>query len=313
MCNTGFYYFQQTTVLYLPKIPNGLILALSMSSNFLSILLLLSICCQAQIKYPKLHKAELQEKIYHGFIDGKHSITMYIKFNDWSNYHLMMYSVKGWYYYDKIKTPIPLAGIYLYDQLILYNFEDTSQTNELLYFRKALESPWDEADYYKDIKGYKEKFILSSGDYSWTDGKKVLPVSLQNAKLDIQQTFYYLELDSNNSFDLSNIGEESWNYSIHSFNKNRIILEYEYPSNFNIMGRCGAAPERGFLVLEFDNEKSLMEFNQYTYESCMSDIVPEKITELPNNTIEYHYEDYTNSKKWKLVVDKNIVDVWKLE
>ena len=81
-------------------------------------------------QFPRIDRVCIEDKLIHGSI-GEYPITLYLKFHEYS-YHLGAYSVKGWYYYDRVKTKINLVGLYLYGDLVLYNFKDTSKANNLL-------------------------------------------------------------------------------------------------------------------------------------------------------------------------------------
>ncbi|MGZ2369504.1 hypothetical protein ACXR6G_06935 [Ancylomarina sp. YFZ004] len=177
------------------------------------ILISLSTFLCAQSRFPRVDKIEIEDRVLHGRID-KYPITIYLKFNRYSNCHTGVYSLKGWYYYDKIKTKIPLTGLYEYNELTLYNFQDTSKTNELLNFREMKENHWEDMKYYKNLLGYNEKFVLNDSAFFWTDNKKTFDVSLIEEDFTIKKTHELLFLDSTKAFDLHNLGNWPWNFQI---------------------------------------------------------------------------------------------------
>tara|TARA_Y100000782_G_scaffold115436_1_gene158404 strand:+ start:7052 stop:7636 length:585 start_codon:yes stop_codon:yes gene_type:complete len=187
------------------------------------IIVLSTIQLFAQDEYPKVEKIVVTDKLFHGQID-KYSITMYLKFEQYSNYHSGVYSVKGWYYYDKVKTKIPLTGLYDYPELFIYQFNDTNKSNELLHFLEMKENHWEDMKYYKNLIDYKEKFVLSDSGNYWTDGSKTLNVSLTNDDLEIQTVSEFLLLDSNTAFNLHNFGAWTLNFQIVAHKSRKFIL-----------------------------------------------------------------------------------------
>ena len=141
------------------------------------ILLLLTTQLFAQENCPRVEQVVVKDKIFHGQID-KYPITLYLKFNQYSHYHAGVYSMEGWYYYDKVKTKIPLIGLYNYPKLTLYNFNDTTKSNELLNFSEMKSNHWEEMEYYENLEGYKEKFVLSDNEDYWLNESKKLEVKL---------------------------------------------------------------------------------------------------------------------------------------
>ena len=210
------------------------------------ILLLLTIQLFAPEKYPRVEKIVVQDKIFNGQID-KYPITIYLKYKQLSNYHAGVYSVEGWYFYDKVKTKIPLTGLYNYPKLTLYHFNDTTRTNELLSLEMK-SNHWEDMEYYENLKDYKEKFVLSDKESSWKNESKNLVVKLNQDDLSIQNVNEYLILDSTTSFDLHNFGGWTWNFQLEAHKSGKYILKYEHMSRRYVMGMCGAGLEKGFFI-----------------------------------------------------------------
>ncbi|MFV0531443.1 MAG: hypothetical protein ACK5MD_08380 [Flavobacteriales bacterium] len=275
------------------------------------ILLLLTIHLFAQEKYPRVEKIVVQDRLINGQID-KYPITIYLKYNQVSNYHAGVYSVEGWYHYDKVKTKIPLTGLYNYQRLTLYNFSDTTKSNELLNFREMKSSHWKDMEYYENLEDFKEKFVLSDKESSWMSGSKTLNVKLDQDDLSIQNVNEYLLLDSTTAFDLHNFGDWTWNFQLEAHKSGKYILKYEHMSRLYVAGMCGAGLEEGFLLLEFDENNSLVYSEEFIYESCNGSISTENQKE--NNRITtYNCYDYSNKKEYDLTVDLNELKIEKKE
>lgn len=250
----------------------------------------------------------MKDRILHGQID-KYPITIYLKFNRYSNYHAGVYSVKGWYFYDKVKTKISIAGLCDNNDLVLYSFQDTSKSNELLYFRVMKENHWEDMDYYKNLSGYSEKFVLNDSSYYWTNNKKTLSVNLQDKDFSINKTLELLRFNPETAFDLNNFGGWVWNFKIKAQKEHNFILEYECASRLYVMGMCGAGVEKGFMLLKFDKDFNLSSYQDFVYESCNNSIANEEQKEISKNLVEYYCVDFMNDKSYVLVVDTENVEI----
>jgi hypothetical protein len=266
----------------------------------------------AQENYPRVNKVVVEDKLFHGQID-EYPITIYLKFNHYSNYHLGVYSVEGWYYYDKVKTKIPLVGLYNYPELTLYNFQDTSRSSELLTFREMKSTHWDDMKYYQNLEGYQEKFVFTKDGNAWTNRNKELKVSVSEDDLSIKKVYEFLYLDSVNSFDLHNFGGWTWNFQIIAQKEGKFILEYSHGSRLYFMGQCGAGTENGFLKLDFDENNMLLKYEEFTYESCNNSISEEEREQVSANVTVYHCYDYNNETSFDLIVDVEELSITKKE
>ncbi|MDG1014982.1 MAG: hypothetical protein P8O09_07185 [Flavobacteriaceae bacterium] len=276
------------------------------------ILIILSIQLFAQKKHPRVEQIVVQDKIFNGRID-KYPITIYLKYKQFSNYHFGVYSVQGWYYYDKVKTKIPLTGLYNYPNLTLYHFNDTDKNNELLNFREMKDNHWDDMEYYENLKDYKEKFVLSDNQNYWLNGSESLEVKLFQEDLSIEKVNEYLLLDSTTAFDLHNFGDWTWNFEITAYKNNKFILQYEHSSRLYAMGQCGAGTEKGFFELEFNSDNKLIQYQKFVIGSCNSSISNEEKVKLNSQIIIYHCYDYKNKKTYTLTVDTGKLKIEKEE
>lgn len=281
-----------------------------MKKTCVYLIILLSCHLTAQNEYPKIQTIEIQDKIFYGEIDNA-AITIYLKFNQYSNHHLGAYSVNGWYYYNSIKTKISLTGVFDNGDLVLYNFNDSVKSNELLNFEELKENHLEDMTYYKSLEGYQEKFTFIKDSFYWTNNNKTLPIYMSNKNIIILETKELLRLDSINSFDLQNFGNRTKYYKIKANKKNKFVLNYEYLSKLSYRGRCSAGTEKGLLALDFDENNNLIQFENYLYESCLLGIEFEEEKVDSENIIEYFCENYMTSESYKLTIYLNTVDLKK--
>jgi len=266
----------------------------------------------AQEKYPRVEKIVVQDKIFNGQID-KYPITIYLKYKQLSNYHAGVYSVEGWYYYDKVKTKIPLAGLYNYPKLTLYHFNDTAKSNVLLNFSEMKSNHWEDMKHYENLKDYKEKFVLSDNENYWLNESKNLEVKLNQEDLSIQNVNEYLLIDSTTAFDLHNFGGWTWDFEIIAHENGKFILQYEHGSRLYVMGQCGAGIEQGFLLLEFDQNNRLYHSEEFVYESCNVSISTEEKEKINDQITIYHCYDYRNENSYNLTLDIGKLTIEKKE
>jgi hypothetical protein len=272
------------------------------------ILLLTSYYVSAQNEIPRIQYLEVEDKLFHGQIDKK-PITIYLRFNRYANYHRGAYAVKGWYYYNKVQIQVPLTGLYESGELFLYHFTDSSKSKELLNFLEVKSNHMEDMKYYKNLTGFKEKFIFSDSTYSWTDNKKLLKVELQDEDLKIKQTYEFLMFDNTKAFNLNNLGWWNWDFKIVANNQNKIILEYDHPSKLHNRGRCAAGSEKGFMVIEFDNSNGFVGSKNFILESCLFSIETDTQNQLAKGVMEYSCESYQNLEAYTLIVDYNKAEI----
>jgi hypothetical protein len=276
------------------------------------IFILLTTQLFAQDNYPRVEKVVVNDKIFHGEIN-KSPITIYLKYNQTSNYHAGVYAVEGWYYYDKVKTKIPLTGLYNYPKLTLYYFNDTTKSNELLSFKEMKSDHWEDMEYYENLKDFNEKFVFSDSENFWLNESKNLEVKLNQDDLSILNVTEYLLLDSITAFDLHNFGGWTWNFELIAHNSRKFMLRYEHMSSLYTMGRCGTGLEKGFLILEFDPNYSLYHFEAFVYESCNGSISTEDQNEIAEGVTIYHCYHYSSGKEFDLTLDLNELKIEKKE
>ena len=230
-----------------------------------------------------IKKITTQEKVFTGQINNKYDITIYLKYYSSSGEHQYIYSVKGYYYYNRIKTPIPIVGIYDGD-LTLYVMDDAKKRDEILNFYAEGFSFWDQITKLKNMDGYREKFAIQEGESQWLSGDKVYSVTLNEGDLSVYNESEYLEVqnaDEDYHIALRDIGLYEENFTLVKYktvnNETRVLLKFDFISNPNYNGRCGAGSEVGFIILTFDRRGELKDINRVLIESCMMGIYSEYI------------------------------------
>ncbi|PJJ10296.1 hypothetical protein CLU83_3698 [Flavobacterium sp. 1] len=74
-----------------------------MKKNILLFFFLTTLTCFSQQKNISIESFRTNDRIFYGSIDDKYDITIYLKVENFSEDHLYVFSVKGWYYYNKVK------------------------------------------------------------------------------------------------------------------------------------------------------------------------------------------------------------------
>jgi hypothetical protein len=279
-----------------------------MRSKVTLIIILFAIQLLGQDNYPRIEKFIVYDKIFKGYID-KYPITLYLKYKQTSRNHLGVYSVEGWYFYDKFETKIYLKGLYNFHTLTLYHFNDISKGQDLLSFKEIKNTYWEDIEYYENLSDFKEKFVFSDEGHSWFNGSNTLEVRVNQNDISILKVNEFLLLDSTIAFDLHNFGSWNWDFELLAHNSRKYILKYEYTSRLNIMGMCGGGVEKGFLIFEFDKNNILYDSEDFIYESCNRSIFNENQSEIMNGLSIYHCYDYSREKYYDLIVDLNEIKI----
>lgn len=256
----------------------------------------------AQDYYPRVQEITTTDKIYHGTID-EYPITIYLSFQQYSDYHLGLYSAKGWYYYDKFKTKIPLVALCSESTLYLYNFKNPHNSDELLYFRGETSNHREDIEYYQNLKNYNEKFVITDSEKFWLSGDKKLNINLYCEDISVQSHEEYLMIDSVTSFDLNNFPYVE-NFELVAHSSGQYLLKYTFGSRLNVMGMCGAGIEEGFLYLKFSDTNEFIESKNYRTESCLQSINTTNQNSI-NGIITYNCTSFSNDAEYDVIIDLN--------
>ena len=269
---------------------------------FLLAIVLIQLNTVAQNVFPRVEKITTNEKILHGYIAKKYPITIYLKVHKSSGFHTNINKLKGWYYYNNIKTKIPLVGVNG-EELVLYQLKD-----ENAFLNKDLDG-WSDLEAIENISDYLEKFVISKENSKWFSKGKELEVSINNNNISISKENEYLRLSKERSFNLDQfIAKE---FTLLYANENRFILGYAYNSKANLVGYCGAGNEEGYLSLVFD-ENGLKEFEEFPIESCIDDIYYKELNSNNNNQVVYEVFDSSDKISHKLIISKESVNIKKV-
>tara|TARA_Y100000782_G_scaffold115436_1_gene158405 strand:+ start:7665 stop:7907 length:243 start_codon:yes stop_codon:yes gene_type:complete len=77
------------------------------------------------------------------------------------------------------------------------------------------------------------------------------------------------------------------------------------------MGQCGAGIERGYFILEFDENNNLTMCDEFIYESCNGSISTEEQEKKSEYITTYKCYDYMNKNEFYLTVDLNKLKIEK--
>jgi len=258
----------------------------------LLIVLIIAFCNQSKLVASNTNVQYKEIITSSRFFDGKigesSTIQLYLQFENYSQENSDIYSVSGYYTYEKYHLPIAVVG--LYDgTLTLYVFNEKGRGDSLVNFVYDL-NHFETITHCQTLTGYKEKFVFDGNSGTWTDGKKVLPFNLYETDLSVYQKHEYLIISGSDQqwqLDLRDINATDKNFElVSSCNDNQqvnILLKFSYPSNNYVNGRCGAGIESGYLFLQFDEPSLWVTNNRYLLESCYEDIYTDSFTESPSN------------------------------
>ena len=226
-------------------------------------------------------RIETNDKIIIGKIDDKYDITIYVKF--FKVYCRDIYSVKGYYYYNKIKINIPLVGIYHNGELTLYQFNSKAKENLILNFElrddKFYFSPiglFEHIDQYDSLTGYEEKFEFNEEGKSWIKNGKTYKLTTSTHS-EILKIVEYLYIYSNGNLKIINLHDlqsEEFGFDLINFsndNNNTKFLfktKIQEKGSVTASGMCYWNDNEGFSILTFDKEYNLIKHTGFELEHC---------------------------------------------
>lgn len=266
-------------------------------------LLFLSINCLAQNKTISLEKITTNDKLFTGRIDDKYEITLYLKKYQMAEDHLGVYSVKGWYYYDKYKKNIPLVGVQNpATGLTLFALKDKKIEENIL----KLNYPgniWDITDSIENISNYSEKFSISDSDESnvWISNGKTSKLTVYNSSdLFLLEDYYFLNIN-NDKINLSNFNLNYESLEIVATKKaskeTRILFFYSQPGNHNLQGMCGGAVDSGYVILSFNDNNELLQLDELEIENCRMFQYSEELESDSKSVIKYKITSSSGEKE----------------
>lgn len=220
----------------------------------------------------RLKKSWDSAKTFKGQIAGQ-AITMHLEYYHHSGWHDKVFTVKGWYYYDRFKKKIPLMGFYN-GNLMLYHFKKEGDYKKIM--DKELfcwMEPCPSYSNYLEFINIKQNNLKIQKGYMLKN-KRRYPLKIYTNLLDITTRNEWLYLPNGTSYNLREIIDEYGGNKIVSTyigeKENRIMLYYERDSNFNHQGFCGAdVPETGYRLLTFNQNWKIKKFQVYSTNSCL--------------------------------------------
>lgn len=263
-----------------------------------------------------LQDVRTEDKMFSGMIDDKYEISVYLKYHELSPDNLGIYSVKGWYYYEKVKKKIPLVGVYD-GQLTLFALKSTKLKDKVLTFDYP-GMTWAILDSVKAITDFDEKLVFSDEDKSvnqWTDGKKKLKLDLYASDYQIHKEYQLLNISSGNklkSINLNEVIRYHYGFELSGYKKTEstlwIMLKYEHGSRFNVQGMCGAGMEIGYIILSYDKDYNLLSSEETQIESCLDNIANDEIKTNQKSIKKYKVSD-KNEKTKTITVDEKLIRI----
>lgn len=288
--------------------------------------LLLTLCLvsfgsYAQAKSKKID-AELltiptQDKRFVAVLNGRIGTTVYVKHHKNSEYHGNVHSVKGWYYYNQYEKKIALVGYEAFGNLYLFQTDNKDFEQKIL----NMEFPWSEymndevAE--KNKSGWNEYLLFHSEGVEkslWTNKKKELTLEGRSEDFHINEVKQYLALNFNGKkpvyFDMTDFGTYHVSNSradlgdvvaVDLGNEVNVLLSFDYPSNPNANGRCGAGHEKGFMQMTLNKDLHLESLKEVLLESCYQSVEIENEKQFGRNI---HYQVDNDGKSQLIILDK---------
>jgi hypothetical protein len=250
-------------------------------------------------------------EIFSGKIGASSDITLCLNHYQTSDYSGNIYSVKGWYYYDKFKVKIPIIGIYDGD-LTLFVMKDPTLTNIIL---TGL-SDWETIENLKNSILYEERIVIPYNEEktagTWNNASKSLPIVIQTRSLNVKSEQEFLRITHNfepHDINLNSLGLNIENVELLADAKvdigYRVLLTYESMSNDNVNGLCGAGAEAGYVQLTLSETFAIIDVKEIQTESCLQNFGIEDSTEISLEITKLKIsEDMDGSKPFFVTIDK---------
>lgn len=280
--------------------------------------LLLFVAMMSQAQNTEIITISTDDRILYGHINDEYPITVYLKIANRSDNLGYVFSVSGWYKYDNVGTPIPLAGVWTGGELHLFASNDTrflANMENMTYESKNGTEYIDNHIYELEsfaasIPIITERFHLELEGFKltgkWKNKDKEFGVSINNPNSSILKIVQYLKLPNGKFFDMSNLAlPDRTIYELEASvnNGQNLLIHYVYHANLNYMGRCGGATNSGKLALAFDDAFKLTKEMKVEFTNCYTELVVDDLTKISDTKTEYKIMDYSSSKEQVYIVD----------
>lgn len=269
---------------------------------FTCLLIMAAYCTYSQVNV-SIEKVYQDEKMFYGYINETLGISIYIKHYEY--YSGWIYSVEGWYQYNKIGTKIPLVGLYDGEELILFVFKEQIKKDSILKIMPDYTDDTDGISHLKNMSGFQEKFVIGSGKGTWMSPTKNMSLKINDNDYNVINETEYLKINQNGSskfINLRNICSYDQDFELvaSSFNENNItfLLKFDYPSSPSGSGQCGeGGMETGYILLNYDKRLALLDKQRVLLESCNGGLYYEKVSTTAGiNTYLVSAEEFGSDK-----------------
>lgn len=270
---------------------------------------------------------ESNDRILRGYIAEDYPITMYLKVAYSSDNVGYIYSVSGWYKYNKIGTQIPLAGIWTGSELHLFVSDNPKFLKNILNFTYEGEKGKEYLDnhiyelesFTEKLPEIKERFHLKFEEHriagDWKSKDKRFWVSINSNSNSIMKEVDYIKLPNGKHFNLSNLGipgRADINIVNSANNGKNLILEYAYQANLNYNGRCGGATTAGKMGVSFNDDFQLSSYTNMDVINCYRE-VSIKEEKVSDSVINYKIFDYSSNEEEVYTLDSKNATLKKIK
>ncbi len=261
-----------------------------------------------------------------GTIGDEIPITLHARVEEF--YEGNIFSLSGWYYYDKVKKPIPLVGIHSdFSGTVFYNFKDQKSADSVLHFISS--NPdlgmWELIEDLQNKTSYNERFFFNyEGEQTvgtWQNAKKELKVDLYYQLPDFYEYNEFLSFQVNkvnkmiDLYEHFNHGDFKFESKVQNGKNTRVLLSYACPSRgiYSSIGMCSGGTDTGYAIIELDPKGNIVFQATYEIEICLANQYTEEKPTTQNGITTYKIfkENYQTeqSEEWLMKVDVAKVEV----
>lgn len=205
---------------------------------------------------------------------GRSPITLHLAYVETFSENSTLYTVQGWYQYDKYQQRIPLVGYRDLGELILYVTDDPASRQVILDTDLL---PHRKADY-TIVMQERLKIDLYQKSGTWEGNGKSLTLTLAaDDDIEVLKHHYALLLKTADGETWASLPQDIWSPLARSYELELVgqqitaapvvvLLQFAHMGNSNVQGRCGAAEDIGFMRLEVTQDTILQEATHYVSE-----------------------------------------------
>lgn len=189
---------------------------------------------------------------------GNSPITLHLEYVETFSENSTLYTVKGWYHYDKYKQRIPVVGYRDYGELMLFVTDDPASQSWIM--------ETDALPHHKADRAIVMQERMTIGLYDkagkWEGNGKSLPLTLAlEGELEVLTNHYRMVLRTQDGETWASLPQENWSPLVQSYETELVgqqveaspvvlMLRFKHMGNTNVQGQCGAAEDIGYMRLE---------------------------------------------------------------